>query len=332
MSEEWHLQNLPLVSVSIVCNETTFLRETLESVLKQDYSNVEIIVVLNGKATNSKENLELEYKHSEKQVRFFVSLVEDIVTSRNLSIDNCSGELICIIDSDDLMPPKRIEAQVAEFHRNNRLVCVGGQLLELQEGVLNRFHQYPTSDSLTRHSLFRYSSLPQPGVMFLKSAVIQAGGYTNNFPWIEDWDLWMRLKNLGEIYNLSEPTVYYRRHVGQSTNVNRVEIDKNSRKLLLVNLNLVITGKLSGQEYAHSNFERKVYLNAFLCLLGIRRPKQREGLFGLRIVRRAFAGLQYNLYQTGSTSERRWSTLVNAILCVMLDPYFFVGRLSIKKI
>jgi hypothetical protein len=100
----------------------------------------------------------------------------------------------------------------------------------------------------------------------------------------------------------------------------------------LVNLNLVITGKLSGQEYAHSNFERKVYLNAFLCLLGIRRPKQREGLFGLRIVRRAFAGLQYNLYQTGSTSERRWSTLVNAILCVMLDPYFFVGRLSIKKI
>ena len=332
MSEKLYRQDLPLVSVSIVCNNIRFLRETLESVLRQSYSNFEIVVVLNGKAAKSKETLEFEYRYSERQVRFFVSLFEEIVASKNLSMNYCSGELICIIDSDDLMPPKRIEAQVAEFHKNNRLVCVGGQLLELQEGVLKRFHKYPTSDSLTKHALFRFSSLPHPGVMFLKSAVIEAGGYTNKFSWIEDWDLWVRLKNLGEIYNLNQPTVYYRRHVEQSTNINRVEIDRNTRKLLLANLNLVITGHFSAKECTQRNFERKLYLNAFLCLLGIRKPKHREGLFGLRIVRRALAGLQYNSYQTGSTPERRGSTLVNAILCVMIDPYFFVRRLSVKRI
>lgn len=332
MSAEFPHMNSALVSVSIVCNDITFLRETLESVLNQSYPHVEVVVVLNGKAVESKETLEDEYRYSEKQVNFFINSVEEIVSSKNLSLDKCSGELVCVIDSDDLMPPGRIEAQVAEFHKNKKLVCIGGQLLELKESGLNSFHKYPTNNSMTRHSLFRYSSLPHPGVMFLKSASIKAGGYTNNFPWIEDWDLWMRLQYIGDIYNLSQPTVYYRRHVGQSTSVNRVEIDKNTHTLLLANLNFIITGHFFAKESNQSQFARKLYLNAILCSLGIQKPKHREGIFGLRMVRRALAGIQYNSYKTVSKHKRGGFRCANATLCVVLDPFFFVRRLSIKRL
>ena len=138
--------------------------------------------------------------------------------------------------ADERNVPAKFHAQSKEFIMNEKLVCLGGQLIELVNNNYRIFHKYPTSHLETSSMLKRFTSLPHPGVMFLKSAVQNVGGYQDNFKWVEDWDLWLRLLNQGEIYNLEIPTVIYRRHVDQVTQMHKLEIAENGIELLKFNI------------------------------------------------------------------------------------------------
>ena len=110
------MEDMPLVSVVIpFYSGKEWLDEALESVLEQNYSNIEILVINDG----SKEDISnLKEKYASK-VKFQDKENGGPATARNLGIEIAAGEYIAFLDSDDLWLPGKLEKQVELMEKNN---------------------------------------------------------------------------------------------------------------------------------------------------------------------------------------------------------------------
>ncbi len=110
--------DLPLVSCIIaVYNGQAYLREAIESLLAQEYPLLEIVVVDDG-STDGTAGVISAYRgrvHAISQTNCGVSV------ARNRGVEMSSGRLLCFLDADDLLDPRKIAAQVAAFGTDERL-------------------------------------------------------------------------------------------------------------------------------------------------------------------------------------------------------------------
>ena len=91
----------PLVSVIIpVYNVEKYLRRCLNSVIDQEYKNIEIILVNDGSTDNSLE-IAISYKEKDKRIKVFSQENQGLSAARNMGLDKSHGEYITFIDSDD---------------------------------------------------------------------------------------------------------------------------------------------------------------------------------------------------------------------------------------
>lgn len=316
----------PSVTVLIPCNSTAFLFECLSSIEKQDYDQLEVLVILNGLAVNDLVALRTTFKNYRFPVEFVSTLAHGIASALNLGIGLCKNEYIARMDSDDLMPPQRIVAQIAKFNEDSELVCVGGQLKYLNNELIKFHPGYPSRDEEIRHTMFRYSPFPHPGVMFRKSAVQRAGLYSESYPYIEDWDLWVRLSEEGKMMNLSEPTVYHRLHENQSTNLYMRTQEKSMRDLSLSVLQKTMHGTRELKPPRTDFLESLNALGLLLLPCLRRKHSKRSGFFGKRDLRRALAGYIY-IHSQGSKSKLLYLFL-GRVVVAMIDPSLILRKIT----
>src|SRR5215471_9220074 len=136
MSERVELDAAPLVSVVIpTYNRADYIGETIESVLQQTYSNIEIIVIDDGSTDNTAQVVE----RFESRVRYVRQENAERGASRNHGLRLAQGEFISFLDSDDLWMPSKAAAAVSLLQENPAigLVCtdavqIDGQGKEVQ--------------------------------------------------------------------------------------------------------------------------------------------------------------------------------------------------------
>jgi glycosyltransferase involved in cell wall biosynthesis len=314
----------PGVTVLIPCNSTEFLAECLDSIATQDYSDISVLVVLNGKAIHERNALIQQFSKYSRKLKFVTSEKEGIVNALNLGLELSNNEFIARIDADDLMPPKRISLQIAKFAEDSEIVCIGGQLAFFDTSSEQKHPGYPLTDKDFRHALYRFSPLPHPGVMYKRRAVQLAGMYREKFPYIEDWDLWIRLADQGKIFNLSELTVFYRVHSNQSTTLHEIVQQKSIRALSREMLNQTLKGP--DQEIAHGFDYAEPYSIASLLQITflIKSPFVKQGLFGQKAKRRALAGYLY-VRLIGSTSKQV-QLVFPRIIISLIDPILILRK------
>ena len=102
--------SLPLVSVIIpLYNAEKYIAESIESVIKQTYSNIELIIVNDGSTDKS---LEVAIKNERENIKIFNQPNRGASAARNFGFKQSKGEFIKFFDADDLMNPIMIEAQI----------------------------------------------------------------------------------------------------------------------------------------------------------------------------------------------------------------------------
>jgi glycosyltransferase involved in cell wall biosynthesis len=177
---------------------------------------------------------EIEKQFTSMPIRVIEDSGVGIVSALNLGLMNCKYELVARFDSDDIMIEGRIVHQISAM-KDKRLVAVGGQLdiIDLNGSIIGEA-RYPISSALTGWSLSFTCALPHPGTTFLKSAVLSVGGYRSEFEVAEDYDLWIRLAQIGKVKNLRQKVIQYRRHPFQSTNL------MSSKNRLLANKLIIL--------------------------------------------------------------------------------------------
>lgn len=200
-----------LVAVLIpVSGNPIFLRETLVSVQQQTYQNLEILIVLNNCEHWVKEFVEVQ-RENDSRIEIIETSLVGISNALNLGVSASKGELICRIDSDDIMRTDRIQKQKYFLERHPKVVCVGSQVNKIdRNGKFLGISKYPNSPRQVGTNLMIRNCIAHPSVMYRRSSILEIGGYRSNFNGAEDYDLWLRLSCSGPIRNLNTRLTSYR--------------------------------------------------------------------------------------------------------------------------
>ena len=228
------------ISVLIPVHSTEFLHETLESISAQTIHHEKFIVILVADRVQPEE-----IRKVVGESRFKYTILESkghgIVAALNTGITSANTEFIARMDADDIMMPERLEYQLAELDSQKKLVGIGGAMLLMDENQID-FGKvtYPSNVFLIRKLLPYKNVFGHPTMMMRTSALQQAGGYREIES--EDWELWNRLIEIGDMTNSKKPLIRYRIHrnqISRKSKYSEVELSSIMRTLKLLRFNQV---------------------------------------------------------------------------------------------
>jgi len=206
----------PLISVVIPCyNHEKFIQDSIQSVIDQDYKNIELIIIDDGSKDNSVLKIEEMLKScKERFVRFeFGSRPNQGLSSTlNEALEWCQGKYFSVLASDDQMLPNKTKIQVEYLEKHNDVQAVMSSVnwINSNNEIINErklpYKEYGFEDIfLSKQSLYACTQISR------LESVISVGGYKLGCV-IEDWYMWLKLSELGKIVTLEETLVNYRLH------------------------------------------------------------------------------------------------------------------------
>jgi cellulose synthase/poly-beta-1,6-N-acetylglucosamine synthase-like glycosyltransferase len=205
--------NVPELTVFTPFYKTNpvYFDETIVSVLSQSFRDFEYLMINDGPAEDAKR---IEEKFRDPRIRIITTEKPlGLSGSRNAGLHEARGDLIAFIDSDDFCEPERLRKQIEFLRAHPDHVLVGSALRYIDEKSQTiGGRTYPENDEDIKKRMVALNCVAQPSVMARRQALIDAGGYTNDFPCAEDYALWLRLARFGKFHNLQEPLVAYRIH------------------------------------------------------------------------------------------------------------------------
>ena len=223
-----------LVSVIFPIHEDNcFLKQAIDSILFQSYSNLELIIVANGCSQEFLNKL-IDLERNNKKLKLIKTDIRYLPFALNLGVYFSQGEFIARMDSDDISHLNRIESQVTFLLNNKDIDIVGSNVNYINENdkVFGQSNYHLKNEGI-RSKMYRRVQLAHPSVMFRKKIFQDNGGYMFG-TCAEDYDLWLRLmrdKNI-KFANIKESLVDYRIHSFQATN------KKNSKKMFAYDFSL----------------------------------------------------------------------------------------------
>lgn len=221
------------VSVIMSCLNTPeeYLKISVESILNQSYKNIEFVIVNNG--GNNYKHL-LNYQKKDKRIIIINNKKTlDLPSALNIAISYSTGEYIARMDSDDYSLPNRITDQV-KYLDSNPNICMCSMFAKLF-GAESRYIIYPWNKyNEVKASLFLSNELFHPSIMF-RGEFIRKNKlfYDSNYSYSEDYELWNRCADLGNITILPTLGLLYRIH-SRSTSNQKSEIQKSSKNKVIM--------------------------------------------------------------------------------------------------
>lgn len=194
-----------------VYNGMPYVRHTLDSLLQQTFRQFELVVVDDG-STDGSPRVLAEYASKDNRIRVLRNERNlKLPESLNRGLRACRAALVARADADDLYEPDRLERQlqVMESQPETGVLGAGGWEIDAYGKVVTRF-ACPASDGLIRLILPFRCCLSHPVVMYRRDLVLEAGGYSEEFLKVEDYDLWARLLPRTRFANLQLPLWRYR--------------------------------------------------------------------------------------------------------------------------
>lgn len=261
---------LPLVSVIIpTYNRGWTLCEAIDSVLAQDYSRVEIIVVDDGSSDNTPEILD-NYRDKIKVLR---QENQGVSAARNVGIKASTGEFVALLDSDDVWQKKKLTEQIAFFKNNPDAQICQTEEIWIRNGkrVNPKIKHKKPSGMIFEASL--HLCLVSPSAVMMRRTIFEKYGYFDeSLPACEDYDLWLRISCETPIYITDSKYVIKRGgHADQLSSA--PGLDKYRIKAIE---KLLKSGRLTNAQYeaAYGVLSEKCRIYAAGCL---KRGKTGEG-------------------------------------------------------
>lgn len=221
-------------------NARPYIEESIWSVLNQDYSNIELIVVDDGSKDGTPEAAE----QFGSRVTVLRQKNAGPAAARNRGIAAASGEFIAFLDADDVWLPGKVTMQVKYLQDYPEVGVVFGRFLRWESQLDGAFSEPPTptylNTSMTlvpEHSGWIYKALLFDNVVHIITAMIrrsvidQVGTLDESLPTGEDYDFWLRVSRKFRMAKLDRTLAYYRMHGASITKVPRKE--NNEYKVLL---------------------------------------------------------------------------------------------------
>jgi glycosyltransferase involved in cell wall biosynthesis len=195
-----------------VHNGERFLRAAIESILQQTLDRIELIVIDDGSSDGSPGILA---GVEDPRVRTIRREHAGLAAALNTGIREARADLVARMDCDDESEPRRLERQL-EYLRDHPavgLLGTAGTLVDEADVEVGEWRP-PGDDASIRRTMIRRNQFMHPSVMLRKSVFEAVGGYREDMPRAQDYDLWLRMLAHTRGANLPEPLL--RRRLGPS--------------------------------------------------------------------------------------------------------------------
>lgn len=213
------------VSIIIpVYNSEAFLNETMQSVVSQDYRDIEIVLVDDGSTDGSRQLCE---EWAEKDSRVLVFHIDNSGPSiaRNYAIERATGEFILPVDSDDIIAENYVSlaVNVLSSDCNIGIVYCKAELFGEESGEW-LIRPYSIQEMLICNCIFATA-------MFRRKDWVLTGGYCEDMRnGLEDYDFWLSILELGrKVVCIPKTLFYYRKRTGSRTDIFESSIETVNR-------------------------------------------------------------------------------------------------------
>ncbi len=217
------VDKMPLVSITIPSyNHGSYVKACIESIILQDYANIELIIIDDGSTDDSV--LKISEMVDRCRARFhrfeFVHRPnKGLCATLNEALEWAQGDYFSVTDSDDLLFPSKTSVLVLEIEGLSKVAGVfgGAEIINTDGSILNvirpQCFTYEFSDILRRNKMM-FSSC-----MLIRLDLMRlTGGYPKDL-YIEDWYMWLKLTEGGDkLKVIAEPLIQYRLH---ETNISK---------------------------------------------------------------------------------------------------------------
>lgn len=204
----------PLVSTVIpTFNRGWSICKAVQSVLCQEYPNIEIIVVDDGSDDDTAEKL-VPYTG---RIRVLTQKNRGVSAARNAGIKAASGDLIAFLDSDDLWKSDKISKQTAFFTEHpEALICQTEEIWVRNGRRVNPAKKHKKPGGMIFEPSLHLCLVSPSAVMMKRSLFTDKGLFDESLPACEDYDLWLRISADTPVHLIDhEGTVKHGGHTDQ---------------------------------------------------------------------------------------------------------------------
>ena len=211
-----------LVSIIIPCyNHEIFVKDTIQSVIDQTYQNIELIIIDDGSIDKSTCKIqEMTHLCEQRFVRFEFRTRPNkgLSATLNEAVEWCKGEYFSAIASDDIMLDKKTAIQVNILNENQHITAVFGGAIIIDKNN-NKIDTllYENREYNFENIILHQHILPAPTQMIRMKVLEKIGGY-KSYLIIEDWYMWLKLSQFGNILYVKEIFSLYRQHDSNISN------------------------------------------------------------------------------------------------------------------
>jgi glycosyltransferase involved in cell wall biosynthesis len=243
-----------------VYNASLYLKEAIESILTQTFSNFEFIIIDDGSTDNSAEIIE---SYNDERIKFYKNEQnKGLIFTLNKSIQLAKSAIIARMDADDVSLPNRLNIEYNYLTNNPEcaLVCSWIKLIN------NDGHEICIQDRYNKHmyyDLLFKCVIAHPTVMFKKDIALKYNLYTRDHA--EDFDLWSKIVNHYKIHKIDQALLNYRLSNTSISNITlRKEYQEETKEIVQANIKSLVNKKKIDDviiECYMDNFEPILKLN-----------------------------------------------------------------------
>lgn len=124
-----------------VYNAESTIRETIDSILNQTYTDFDVVIINDGSSDNSEQTI-LEYK--DERIHYYKNESNrGLIYTLNRGIELCKGEYIARIDADDIMLPTRLEEQIKFMEEHPAIIASGSAVIKFFPNGKQKYIPHP---------------------------------------------------------------------------------------------------------------------------------------------------------------------------------------------
>ena len=182
-----------------VFNGEKWIKDSVNSILNQTFQEFEFLIINDGSTDNTREILEI-YEHQYSKIRLINQVNMGLTASLNYGLKIAKGKWIARIDSDDVALPQRLEKQYIYAERtNSSLVGCQAKFVSDNNHTITTYkvpneHRKLVNNLVNQKIFFAHSS-----AFFKKESALKVGNYRKVMRKSQDYDLWLRISEIGKI-------------------------------------------------------------------------------------------------------------------------------------
>jgi glycosyltransferase involved in cell wall biosynthesis len=210
---------MPLVSVLMpIKGDCLYLPVAIQSVRIQSFVDWELVICKDLIDDSSSRYL-ADLVEADIRVKIIDTVGLNLPCALNKGLEECNGEFIARLDADDIMLLGRLNHQVLFLQENPDYVVCGGQIVIIDENqkLAVASPYYNLNDRTLKRKINYKCPFPHPASTIRTRTLREALGYSAQYKFAEDYELWLRLSSLGKFANLKKPVLAYRTYPSQTS-------------------------------------------------------------------------------------------------------------------